>query len=529
MDPQLYEPLKQIIPPFNPMIAKGVATYQIPLMQKYIDHVFRCASRSFPEGMQYMGCRRCTPEQEWAIVTARRHNRHSYELAQSDVFLVGYNFSYQGQPLQERFLYLPFVGQAGTLQLRGPLYTIMPVLADELISATKNGIFVPFTRDKLTFERLQYAFIANGTAVKTYITWSAVHSYAEDSSAKACALSTLAHYLFCKYGVQETFRKFAKTEIVIGGSEINSKTYSDDEWFICTTLGATPRGVKGKAYTPNKCVVAVRKEEFTPLVISLLAGFFYVADYFPDRVRPEVCSSERLWRILMGYVIFKDGQSEGKLAMDVDFHVESLDYYVDDLVRESLVKLGINAQDTYELFVYVIENISDIVMKSDLSSVMNKRLVVLRYVAQDIIKKIFLMNYKLNSNSTRKLTAEDINKLTGQFLNRELIFNLTKGHGECAGISSPGDSMVFKFTTSVVMQQNATGTRGRRNRDSLGDPARLFHASILRYFSYLHLPKSDPTGRARLNLRAMTDADGTLIPDPRQDALLSEIEKLTQR
>lgn len=528
MDPQLFEPLKKLMPPFNPMIARGVATYQIPLMERYIDHVFRCASRSFPEGMKYLGCRRCTPEQEYAIVTGRRHGRHSYELAQSNVFLTGYKFSYYDQPLQERFLYLPFVGQAGTLHLRGPLYTISPVLADELISATKNGIFIPFTRDKLTFERLQYAFLADGAAIKTYITWSAVHSYAEDSSTKACALSTLAHYLFCKYGVQQTFRKFAKTEIVIGGNEINNKTYPEDEWHICTTLGSMPRGVKNKAYIPNKCVVAVRKEEFTPLVISLLAGFFYVADYFPERVRPEVCSSERLWRILMGYVIFKDGQSEGKLAMDVDFHVESLDFYVDDLVRESLVKLGINAQDTYELFVYIIENISDVVMNADLRSVYNKRLVVLRYVAQDIIKKIFLMNYKLSSNSTRKLTADDINKLTGQFLNRELIFNLTKGHGECNGISSPGDNMAFKFTSSAVMQQNATGTRGRRNRDSLADPSRLFHASILKFFSFLHLPKSDPTGKARLNLRAETDPDGTLIYNY-DDPLLQEIEKLTQR
>lgn len=128
MDPQLFEPLKnEIMPPFNPMIAKGVATYQIPLMERYIDHVFRCASRSFPEGMKYLGSRRCTPEQEYAIVTARRHGRHSYELAPSNVFLTGYKFSFHDQPLQERFLYLPYVEQGGTLHLRGPLYTISPV------------------------------------------------------------------------------------------------------------------------------------------------------------------------------------------------------------------------------------------------------------------------------------------------------------------------------------------------------------------------------------------------------------------
>lgn len=529
MDPQLYEPLKKIIPPFNPYIAKGVATHQIPLMERYIDHVMRAASRSFPAGMKYLGCRRCTPEQEYAIVTEKRHNRFTYELAPSDVFLVAYRFSYNDQPLRDRHLYLPFVGQAGTLRMRGPLYTISPVLADELISATRNGIFIPFTRDKLTFERLQYAFVANDIAVKTYITWSAVHSYAEDSSAKACALSTLAHYLFCKYGMQETFRKFAGADIIVGGSEINSRTHPDDQWVVCRTLGGMPRGVKNKAYVANTCVVAVRKDQFTPLVQALLAGFFYVADYFPERVRPEVCSSERLWRILMGYVIFKDGQSEGKLATDVDFHMESLDFYVDDLVRESLVKLGVNVQDTYELFVYIIENISDIVMKADLSSVYNKKLSVLRYVALDIVKKIFLMNYKLNSNSTRKLTAEDINKLTAQFLNRELIFNLTKGHGECSGISSPGDNMAFKFTSSAVMQQDATGGSRRRNRDSLADPSRLFHASVLEFFSYLHLPKSNPTGRARLNLRAKTDPDGTMVRDPEKEARLKEIELLTQR
>lgn len=540
MDAYLFQEVTKQTPRFNSQISEGVSVSQMKLVDQYVDHVWRCAAKSFPPGLEYVEMTHCTPEEEFREIAditkngvrPKRNGRGKLEIARSDMFLMMIHLRYEGQMLPPRPLFLPFVGQAGTIHIRGPLYCISPVLADPAFSLAKaDGIYIPFTRDKLIFQRQYYQYMANCQVESTYVVWSAIHNHANNQSKKAGVTSCLAHYLFAKYGLQQTFKQFADADVVVGMGEICEENYPAKKWVICESIGLLPKGYPKKVYIPSKIKIAVPKHAYTPLVISLVAGFFYVVDHFPERMRSEYCASSRFWRTLLGHVIFTEEENEGKLMIGVDAHMESIDEYVDDLVRETLSSVDVHVTDIYEFFVYVMLNISNILISADPASSYGKRLTVLRYVCFDVVKAIFSFTYELRNAGKKGLNVQNIRQSLGKHLNRDLVLSsLSSRHAEVQSISSPGDSTIFKFTSNVVLQTDATGQPSqRRGKGNSKDPSKLLHVSIAEIGSYANLPKSDPTGRNKLNPYVQTSSDGTIIRDENKRQLLDEIQAKIQR
>jgi hypothetical protein len=518
-------------PKFNPLLSEGVPVSQLKLTEAYVDKVMHCAAMSFDPRLEFVRSIRCTPEEEFQEIIKPRygHGKHTYELAQSDVYLQKMLFKWEGQLMEPRYLYLPFVRQAGTMHIRGPLYTVSSVIADVSISVAKNGLFMPMTRDKLTIDRTSYSFGTNTGSETSWVVWSAIHRYAKDNAKRVGVTCTLAHYLFCKYGLQQTFKKFANTDIVVGNREINNNSYPEDKWVICHGHGIAPKGVYQRNFTPHTTRIAIPKENWNHLTKSLMAGLFYVLDHFSYRANPAFFDDPRYWRILMGRIIFRSDH-DGKLALDVDVHMESLDQYVDQMVIQSLEQSGIYCNDIYEFFIYVINNIHDIIMGADLASMYGKKLMVLRYVLLDITRAIFEFTYKLNNNGKKVLDRAAVVKTMGTYFNRDLIFNLSRQHGEVSNITIPGDSTMLKHTSNAVLQEDATGRRSKgKGRGVISNPSKMLHASIIECGSYIYLPKSDPTGRNRLNPFVQTTSDGLLVRDPDRVALLDNIQAAIQR
>lgn len=540
MDSYLFQKVTEVMPKFNPLIAEGVAVSQMKLVEKYIDHVWRCAAKSFPAGLEYIGLTRCTPEEEYREIAdvsrngvkPKRNGRSKLEIAPSDFYLIMIHLRFEGQDLPPRPLYLPFVGQAGTIRIRGPLYCISPVLADPAFSLAKaDGIFIPFTRDKLTFQRQHYQFLANHEMQSTYVVWSAIHNHANNQSKKSGVTSCLAHYLFAKYGLQETYRRFVGTEIVVGMGEVCEENYDPKEWVICESLGLLPRGYQKKVYIPSKIRIAIKKSEYTPLAALITAGFFYVVDHFPNRFVPEHCADPFFWRILLGRVIFTDEEHEGKLSIGIDAHMQSIDEYVDDLVKEMLSSVDVHVNDIYEFFIYVMQNISTIIINADPSSSYGKRLMVLRYVCFDVVKAIFSFTYELRNAGKKGLSMQSVRQSLGKHLNRDLVLSsLSTKHAEVQNISSPGDSTILKFTSNLVLQTDATGQpQARRGKGNSKDPSKLLHVSVAEVGSYANLPKADPTGQNKANPYVITDHIGTIIRDETKRQLLDCIQAMIQR
>lgn len=536
MDKRLFSHIHKRFPKFNDHVCEGIACLHMQEVERYIDRVMRCAADGFPPGLKYLGYTRCTPQEAFAIAPARRKNKAYLEMARSDVFLVKYMFSFNGEELRPCYLYLPFVRPGGLITLRGSTFAISPVIADRAISVGVDSIYIPLNRDKLTFRRTVHHYVDNGKRESAYVVWSNIHHAMKKRRGKANAAYKLnmnaspMHYLLCKHGLTETFKIYAGVDIVVGGEEINKKTYPPDEWKIITSTRIKPRTLKIPYYEPSGLRIAVPADKMDNTLSSMLAGVFYIVDHFPDRCLPEYVDDVNLWKILLGYITFSNDASEGRLINDINSHLDSLDGYIDGMVREWLLEDGIDCTDIYQLFMYVISTMSVKVSQSAnaVSTMYGKRLTVLRYVLSDVITAIFKFMFALRSNSDKPVTKNEIINAMNRFLKPRLVVRMNRGHGEVTSESSPGDNKIFKIT-SVIVPQGDTGS-GKRSRQSGNvDPSKFLNASIAEAGSYNHLPKSSPTGMSRINPYVRLAGDGTIERDPEKVELIDRVQREIQR
>lgn len=520
MDKALLDAVSDKIPKFNEKIMNGLAVEHIKQAVPFVDALFRSASSGFPEGLEYMGYKLCSPTEEFNELIKKRNNRSVFDIARNDLFMVKYLFRFRGEDLEPRYMYLPYVRDAGILTIRGSTFSISPVLADKAISVGDNRIFIPLEGAKLTFERISHNFYLNGARE----TVNVVHSKIYNRSAKGKAVGgvprvtakhTLMHYLLCKYGLSEVFRRFANTDIKIGTSiDINEEELDTRKWHICSSTRLKPRGVRSKFYNASDLRIAIKTADYNVSTSSMIGSFFYIVDHFPERVHPEYVDHIRLWRVLLGHLIFGSDSGEGRLVDDINIHMESLDEYMDDHSRERLHKSGVPCEDVYDLFVHIIGTLSVMVLQSQNSeaTMYDKQLMILRYVMFDINKAIYNFKYAVMRMNKNKITRTEIIGAMRRNLKRDEITKINRQHGEVSSVSSPGDNKYFKITANLVPQTSATGGgRGGKSKSSLVDPSKFLHSSIAEVGSYTNQPKSQPDGRTRINPNTWIDEEGNIV------------------
>src|SRR5574343_273919 len=115
-DKQLFDYIsKTQITHFNPIIANGLAVEHLKLAEEYLDSIIKCAAKDFPEGLTYDGMFSCTPEETYAEITRTKNSKRLYEITPSDVYLIKLHFSWEGQRLKPRPIFLPFVRRGGLM------------------------------------------------------------------------------------------------------------------------------------------------------------------------------------------------------------------------------------------------------------------------------------------------------------------------------------------------------------------------------------------------------------------------------
>jgi len=534
MDKQLRDLMSSLTPPVNPDIVNGLATKHIPHMEEYIDNILRGVSKGFPVGLEYMGCSRCTPDEEYRELTRKKNTRRSYDVARTDFYMMKYKFRFQGEDLPPRYILLPFVSTAGTIIAAGTRYVISPVLSDKVISVGTSNVFVRLLRDKLTFERVPHNVIINGSRETVQVVWSLVYhvpANLKKLTKTVTAKCALTHYLFCKYGFTETFRRFGNCAPVVGGAEINTNNYPASQWVICESTNIKPKGFGKFFYQPTTIRVAIRNEEFTPTVRSMVGGFFYIVDHFPARLIKEYLDHTRLWTVLMGHILFSGTISEGKLFDDVSEHFRSLDEYVDAIVSAQLSEIGHDCTDLYQLFSIVISNFNEWLIGSadKVCSMYDKELSILYYISQNIITAIHTLHYRLRTAAKKQLTVNSVTKIMNNTLKTGLIFGITRQNACMTSVSYTGDNKFFKITSILASQSSANRQGGKKNRARITDPAKRLHVSVAEVGGYSNMPKSEPTGRHRINPHIHLDAKGMVLKDPEKLSLLTTVQAQIER
>lgn len=533
MDIQLRQLMRNKTPPCNPDILEGLAVKHMKHFEEYINNVFVNVSKEFPPELEYVGCARCTPQEEYALATRKTGNARNggsfFDFARSDIYLVKYFFRFNGKDMAPRYMYLPFVGVAGTIFQSGTRYAMSPVLADRVFSIGVNDIFIRLLGAKFTVERQSYNIRVGEYSEAVQVAWSMVHNRAKKT--KSGPKTTLVHYLLSKYGFTEMFKRFCNCVPVVGNNEITIENFPADKWVICSSLQRKPPKFGNKNWTPTTIKIAVRIEDFNLNVKSVIAGFFYIVDYFPERIQKEWLDNTRWWCIMLGHILFSNNISDASLYNDIKEHLESLDKYVDIFSKQSLRELGYDCQDIYQLFSVVIRSMNEWLITSTdkICSMYDKELSVLYFVALGITSAINTAKYKLKAAAKKHFTEREAEKIMNGILTKKLVFTSLKSAHCLSVVSYTGDNMFFKITSILASQTSTNIATGKRNRSRLTDPAKRLHVSIAEVGQYANLPKSEPTGRERISPHLRLNDRGLVLRDLGKMALLDHTQTLIDR
>lgn len=532
MDNNLFSAIYNTLPKMNPKICNGLVESEARKAPAAIDDVFKNFSKVFPPCLEYLGYGLCTPDEEFKVFSERRNSAPAqYDLADSNVYLAKYFFSLNGEEIRPRYFILPYFEDGVLTNLRGSLYAGAPVLADRTFSVDANSLFLPLLLTKLTFKRFDYTVIKNEIRSTAHVIYSRLYNLTSEAKERAdanegrkvAAHHTLAHYLFCKYGVKEVFNRFFNIDVEIGTpEEVNQFSHPDSDWYVYRSVfngsNGQPEGVKDKIYYASQVRIALRKSQVLDdarmrSIDSIIATMYYVIDRYPSLLTPESVNSEIKWKIAMGNAIFNSSVSHGKLVEDIDAHLQSLDMYIDTLSNRDLQADGIFVQDIYELFIHVIDMMPSMVRDSTPSSMMGKQLKVLRYMLEPIIYAINTFVFELCRAKKTEFTQKDMKQLMGKHLRKDVIYDLTKAHhGEVSSVSCSNDNKLTKLTSRIVTQADANGKS--KYCDIINDPAKHVNADLCYVGSYTNQPKFDPTGQSKINGYVQLQYDNTIAPIP---------------
>lgn len=533
MHPNLVKFIDKDSPQINMDLANGLARVHMEHACKYVDDVLRSAALGFPPGLTYDNYRVCDPLEEWRASLKPRNKKRkvktppgqkntgskTYDTSRTDFFLIELNFSFQGKKLAPRPIYLPFVGQGGSIYISGTKWFISPVLADRVISVGLEQIFVRLLRDRLTFSRTGAWVKENGKVVRTDLVHSRIyHNKAKDKDKQATnnAFTSMPHYLFCKYGFAGTMEKYLGITPTVG---YNLDEELDPlEWDVYKTQGIPPRGMNRRKkivdWRAPEIQVAIKKSDNTPAALPYISALFYVADYFPRQISPDLVNLPEGWIAPMGYMLFSENNNRGKIEEAVRKHLSSLDDYADSMVIDNMAAIGLEIKDIYDFFAIITEKFSLWVSNNQdkVNSMYDKELSVLYFVLFDVTKAIFNLFFALKAHSRKELTERDVEKHMKENLKPGMCYQLGKSHGEVASISYSGDNMAFK-ATSTLTPQTATSKQVKKvgDRGTANDPSRRLHPSIAEVAAISCMPKSDPSGQSKINHYMLLDETRTAI------------------
>lgn len=528
MDPTFVELRSQVVPPFNSVVANGIATTLIPQAAKFIDQVWKSISREFPPGLVYVDYERCLPTEEYRedarkrspTKTTRRVEtklkkapKAAFDVARSDVFLVKYFFRYEGEDLPPRYLYLPFVpeGKGGLCSIAGSRFAISPVLQDIVISPDDNSVFAQLLCIKLIFRRLDYVFQVDGAHRSIQVVWSNIYNKTNDMKKLVPTIkmeTCLAHYLFCKFGVSDTFRQYLGVTPVFGQEDINPNDYPADNWVICESRRSRRADNTRGEYVRTRIRVAIPRNKYTQDVESFVGALFYLIDHFPSRMILKDIDNQWLWRVLIGHILWTGDMNEGLLHNKVRDHFKSIDQYMDLITQQKLATIGIDVSSTYDFFVHVMKKYNAWILQDGdrISSMYGKELSVLNYVLYDLTHAIVKTNFAIHTAYRRSLsdpksplTRKTIEELFKKKLKPRQIFKITNGRPGVSSIAITGDCMAFKLTSLLVQQTSSSGRGASRDSNSQNS-SKVLDASLAEVGGYMNIQKKTATGRTRAGM-----------------------------
>lgn len=540
------------IPEFNQKILEGLVYHQTRNVKEWIDRYIRTAEKSFPEGIEYVGSSMLSPAQALYELygkkngSAKNNRRFCPDMASSDIFLVRYHLRYNGQDMNFRHMFLPNFKPGNRIRIAGNLMHAQTPLVSPGFSVPGDSVFFRMTRSPVTFLRSIHTLRKDGKRFSKMMVHSRLHwkggandrGRSSDTIKVGDVVTTLSHYLFCEYGVEETFRKYGNTHVVVKeSSEVTDE--EREQYTVYTSQQTPPRSLRNYnradySHIATTLAVLLPKDAVNTTTEDMVATMFYMLDHFPELETLDDIYSDWQWKVWLGYTLWGDLIGHGKLVENVESHLRSLDDHMDVQTQNALRdEEDIEVDTTYDFFAHMIGRVDDLIANnaSKANSMYNRRLTSVPYVLKDIIHHIFHTVFEMSS-SRRKVDVKGYEQILGRNLKPMTIMGLrdTGKKPFMMVISTPGDNMYYRGTSRII-EQERTGeaSKGGRSSVDVNAPANHLHVSGPECGSYGILPHSYPLAKATINPMVNMDDRYTLIPNPELDEVREYIENVIDR
>lgn len=458
-------------------VVEGTAKHILSLAPSYLDGIIRSSIRSLSPSIQlsYKGCKRISAKDEFKMNYANSANKSVYDLARSDLYMVEFEFEYMGETIK-RPMYLPFTDDGNLLYFSNTLYNIIPVLSDTVITPSSNEVFVRLLKDKLTFKNLPRNFIINGIKMPRLVIYTEI---VKTSAMRLIdkigrPIAPVGLYLLGEYGIVEVMKRFygiKADEFFITTDEISQE---DREKFnVYESVKVKPKFIKDEVYIcDNQLKIGIKKtKKFDQSLENVICGVLYSFDQLPGFASDlnTVLKSGSLedeiefWRTLLGRLIYKGSYSVTRITQDMDEHFDTLQGYLDNLIKEKLDENDIHVNNFFDLLNFILGKYNEWLKTSKeyTSDIKNRYVDILYYILYDIIigfnKVILSLNKRATKTGGKPLEIKEIAKvLTGDF-NAKKIFKLVNSKDPGLAIIVTDNTLDIKYPKITALLEDQFG------------------------------------------------------------------------
>ena len=522
MDQSLFGEIYKRTPKFNPKVAGNICRDTMDDVENVITESFIASQKDYPDRLRFIKIERVDPKTEFDNGS---WTKEEHDISKNTIYMVRIHFEFDGKPLKPFYLYLPYCYKGGLMVIGGATFCLNAVLIDPGLSITGSSIFLHVNRDKLTFLSSTHSYFEGKQRVNRGLVHSQI--YRGGKKPKGSTFnghrsknmhSSLAHYIFATYGFSGAFERYLgvpTSDIVIGTDEIDEVNYPPDVWTICTSIGQKPHQMVGKFYTPTDVSVAIKTKHLNADTRAYLVALFYLADFFPEQFKGDDLDSPAFYKKLLALTILPFQQELLTAIRDTQRHLFSLDSHIDEHTRITLDFVhGIKVHNLYDLFANIISTYHQraTCTVDSLTSMYDKRLVLLRYLLFDITKKIYNLGFELQSSkSDETFTAEKAERKIDNHIKPLTIIGINNAkHREITGVQVSTDNMIAKVSSPIVPQSEMSSDSSNRTKVGID---MLLSASIAEVGNITSIA-GDATGRHRLNMFVNVAEDGTIVRNP---------------
>lgn len=229
-----------------------------------------------------------------------------------------------------------------------------------------------------------------------------------------------------EYGFKETMRRYVKfgnckeEPYIVTIDNVDSIR---DKYNVYESTKIKPRSLKEYGYMGHDLKICIHKDvPITPFLENFIFGMIYTMDVLSENAiefiklyNSDNVEDEKLfWRIILGRIAYTNTFSIDRIISDMEEHFDTLQGYLDNLVKTKLHENGINVDNFFDLIAVIMDNYNVWLLNSKEynSDISNRYIDILYYVMYDIIVGFNKVILNINKRNNRKpMSEKEIQKI----------------------------------------------------------------------------------------------------------------------